>query len=151
MRREYPDSPIIGVGAVVFKEKSVLLAKRAREPGMGQWSIPGGAVELGETLEEALIREIGEEVSISFEIGGLVRLLDRVLFDRNNRVRYHYVIADYWGRWLAGDPVPDSDVSEARFFTVEDVLSMNIHKELRETILMADEMRKRVISPTDAI
>ncbi|MFC1821710.1 NUDIX hydrolase [Thermodesulfobacteriota bacterium] len=143
MRREYPDAPIIGVGGVIFKEESVLLAKRAREPGKGQWSIPGGAVELGETLTDALIREIREEVSIRFEIRGLVRVLDRIFFDRNKRVRYHYVIADYWGLWLEGDPVPATDVSEARFFTTRHVSRMKIHRDLRETLLMAEEMRKK--------
>ncbi|MFH1490346.1 MAG: NUDIX domain-containing protein, partial [Pseudomonadota bacterium] len=99
MKREYPESPIVGVGAVIFKDNKVLLVKRAKEPGKGLWSLPGGALELGESLVDGLKREISEEVSIEIEVGGLVRVLDRILRDQEERVRYHYVIVDYWG-WL---------------------------------------------------
>ena len=97
MKREYPEAPIVGVGGVIFKDSSVLLVKRGQEPGKGQWSLPGGAVELGETLTHALKREILEEASINIEVGGLIRLLDRIVHDRQKRVQYHYVIVDKWG------------------------------------------------------
>jgi mutator protein MutT len=96
MKREYPEHPIMGVGGVIFHDQSVLLVRRNQEPAIGQWSLPGGAVELGETLDEALKREIQEEVSIKIEIGGLVRVLDRIIYDQEKRIRFHYVIADYW-------------------------------------------------------
>src|SRR3989304_272920 len=97
VRREYPNSPIIGVGAIIFNGDQVLLAKRGQEPGKGLWTLPGGVVELGECLEEAVKREILEELSVEIRICGLVRLLDRIVRDEAGKIRYHYVIADYWG------------------------------------------------------
>ena len=145
MKREYPEYPIIGVGAVIFRDSSVLLAKRNQEPGKGQWSLPGGVLELGETLIDALKREIYEEVSIKIEVGGLVRLLDRILYDQEKRVRFHYVIADYWGLMISGQPAPATDISEARFVSLSRVQKMEIHKDVKETILMAVKMRQAII------
>lgn len=141
MRRKYPESPIVGVGGVIFKESSILLVKRDQEPGKGQWSLPGGVVELGETLTDALRREILEEVSINIEIGGLVRLLERILHDREKRVQYHYVIADYWGWMISGKLRPESDVSDACFVTLSQLKNMGIHHLVEETIRMAIGMR----------
>jgi ADP-ribose pyrophosphatase YjhB (NUDIX family) len=97
LKREYPKSPIVGVGAVIFDGASVLLAQRGQEPAKGTWSLPGGAVELGEKLVDALKREILEEIGIEIEVGGLVRVLDRIVRDGKKRIQYHYVIVDYWG------------------------------------------------------
>ena len=141
MKREYPETPIIAVGGVIFHGQSVLLVKRNQEPGIGQWSLPGGVVELGETLTDALRREIYEEVSIKIEIGGLIRLLDRIMYDQDKRIRFHYVIADYWGWMVSGQPDPGSDISDARFLSPKHVQTMGIHKEVEETILMAAKMR----------
>ncbi|UCF55791.1 MAG: NUDIX hydrolase [Deltaproteobacteria bacterium] len=141
MKREYPEHPIIAVGGIIFHGQSVLLVKRNREPGKGQWSLPGGAVELGETLKEALKREISEEVSIKIEIGGLVRLLDRIIEDPENRIRFHYVIADYWGWKVSGQSHPASDISDARFVPLKEIQKMEIHEEVEKTILMAVKMR----------
>ena len=141
MRREYPEAPIVGVGGIIFKDDSILLVKRAQEPGKGQWSLPGGAVELGETLTHALKREINEEVSIKIEIGGLVRVLDRIVHDAQNRFRYHYVIADYWGRMVSGKLRPASDVSDARFIAIGQLKKMGVHQLVEETVRMAIGMR----------
>ena len=141
MRREYPEAPIVGVGGVIFKENSVLLVKRDQEPGKGQWSLPGGAVELGETLADALKREILEEVSINIEIGGLVKLLDRILRDGEQKVQYHYVIADYWGWMVSGELRPASDVSDARFVTLNQLKKMGAHPLVEETVRTALGMR----------
>jgi mutator protein MutT len=141
MRREYPEAPIVGVGGVIFRDSSVLLVKRDQEPGKGQWSLPGGAVELGETLTHALKREIREEVSIKIEVGGLVRLLDRIVHDQQKRVQYHYVIVDYWGWLISGKTSPASDVSDARFVTLSKLKNMGVHQLVEETIGMAIEMR----------
>jgi 8-oxo-dGTP diphosphatase len=141
MKREYPERPIVAVGGIIFHEDTVLLVKRDREPAMGQWSLPGGAVELGESLEEALKREIHEEVSIKIGIGGLVRLLERVVHDQERRVRFHYVIADYWGWKVSGEPRPASDISDARFVTLKEGRKLGIHKEVEATIVMAMKMR----------
>lgn len=144
MKREYPESPIVGVGVVIFDGPLVLLAKRGQEPGKGTWSLPGGAVELGEKLADAVKREVFEELGIEIELGGLVRVLDRIIQDERKRVRYHYVIIDYWGWKLSGEPKPGSDTSDIRFLSLEEIQKKDIHKEVRETILMAAERRDRV-------
>jgi 8-oxo-dGTP diphosphatase len=134
MKREYPHRPIIGVGGVIFDGATVLLARRDQDPGKGEWSLPGGAVELG---------EIEEEVGIDVEIGGLVRVLDRIVYDQRKRVRFHYVIADYWGWRVAGELQPASDISDARFVPLTALGEMRVHPEVEETILMANKLRKR--------
>ena len=143
MKREYPEQPIISVGGIIFHDQSVLLVKRDQAPGRGQWSLPGGAVELGETLHEALRREIFEEVSIEIEIGGLVRLLDRIVYDKEERIQFHYVIADYWGWLVSGQPQAGSDISDALFMEIDKFQKMGIHKEMEETIFMGIEMRDK--------
>ena len=150
MKRTYPEYPIVGVAAVLFQGDSVLLARRNKEPGKGQWSLPGGAVELGETLEEALRREIREEVSLEIEIGGLVRLIDRILYDEQKRVQYHYVIVDYWGEILSGTPKARSDISEIRFTDLNRLDDETIHEEVKETILQSSDMRKAFLKGEEA-
>jgi len=144
VKREYPESPIVGVGGVIFEGASVLLAKRGQEPAKGTWSLPGGAVELGEKVIDALKREIREEIGIEIEVVGLVRVLDRVLCDEEERIRYHYVIVDYWGWKVSGEPKPGSDTSDICFVPLEEIQKKDIHKDVLETILMAAEMRDRV-------
>ncbi|MEW6668224.1 MAG: NUDIX hydrolase [Thermodesulfobacteriota bacterium] len=142
MRREYPDHPIIGVGGVIFDGDTVLLARRNQDPGKGVWTLPGGVVELGETLEAALRREILEEASLTIEIGGLAKLLDRIVYDKAKAVRYHYVIADYWGWRISGTLRPGSDASDARFVRLTEVPNLGLHPEVVETIHTAAKMRE---------
>ena len=120
MKREYPDSPVLGVGAVIFNNEKVLLVKRGKEPGYGKWSIPGGAVELGETLKESLLREVKEETGLEVEIGGMVEVLDWVSRDAYDRIKYHYVLVDYWCKCLFLKPNPSSDVLDARWVQLSD-------------------------------
>jgi len=107
MRREYPDAPIAGVGAVIVaadtaKGPKVLLIRRAQEPLKGEWSLPGGAVELGETLGEAIRREVLEETGLAIEIVDTVKAFDRIVRDAEGRVRYHYVLVDFLCRATGG-------------------------------------------------
>jgi ADP-ribose pyrophosphatase YjhB (NUDIX family) len=143
LKREYPELPIVGVGAVIFDGASVLLAQRGQEPGKGTWTLPGGAVELGEKVVEALKREIREEIGIDIEVGGLVRVLDRIVRDEEKRIRYHYVIVDYWGWKAAGEPKPGSDTSDICFVPLKEIREKDIHREVLETILMAVDLRKQ--------
>jgi 8-oxo-dGTP diphosphatase len=142
MKREYPRRPIIGVGGVIFDGARVLLARRNQDPGKGEWSLPGGAVELGEKVVDALKREIKEEAGIIVEIGGLVRVLDRIVYDQAKKVRFHYVIADYWGWRVAGELQPASDISDTRFVTLTALREMRVHPEVEETILIAEKLRR---------
>ena len=114
MKREYPEQPVVAVGAAVFSGSSVLLVQRDQEPGLGQWTLPGGAVELGESLCDAIKRELLEEASIRIGVGGLIKVFDRVDRDLDGGVRYHYVLVDYWGWIVSGTPYPGSDVSKVR-------------------------------------
>jgi len=120
MQREYPDSPVLGVGAVIFNNEKVLLVKRGKEPGYGKWSIPGGAVELGKTLKESLLKEVREETGLEVEIGGMVEVLDWVSRDAYDRIKYHYVLVDYWCKCLFLKPNPSSDVLDARWVQLSD-------------------------------
>lgn len=120
MEREYPDRPILGVGAVIFFGGKVLLVKRGKEPGYGKWSIPGGAVELGETLKEGVLREVKEETGLEVEIGGTVEILDWVSRDENDRIKYHYVLVDFWCKCLTLELNPSSDVIDARWVQLSD-------------------------------
>lgn len=107
MRREYPDAPIAGVGAVIVAEdpagtQRVLLIRRGQEPLKGEWSLPGGAVELGETLEEAIRREVLEETGLMVDPVDVVEAFDRISRDDAGRVRYHYVLVDFLCRVQGG-------------------------------------------------
>ena len=137
MKREYPERPIVGVSAVIFVDKSVLLVRRKQEPAKGQWSFPGGAVELGEGILEALARELREELSVKIAVGGLVGVFDKIFHDRKNQVQYHYVIVDYWGWLVEGKPTPASDVSEVLLVPLDKLEEFDVDQELKETIRKA--------------
>lgn len=124
MKREYPDAPIAGVGAVIVRDgdpPSVLLIRRGQEPLKGEWSLPGGAVELGETLEEAIRREVLEETGLVIEPAGVVQAFDRIARDADGRVRYHYVLVDFLCRVTGGSLACASDAVEARWAGLEDL------------------------------
>ena len=114
MQREYPLDPLVGVGAVVVDNGRVLLVRRGREPLKGQWSLPGGLVELGESLIAGVAREVLEETGLIVEPVELVELLDRIHHE-NERVRYHYVIADYLCRVTGGTLNAASDTDDVRW------------------------------------
>jgi len=112
-RREYPERPIVGVGAVVVDAGRVLLVRRRYEPLKGRWSLPGGAVEVGEPLERAVAREILEETGLVIDVGPVVEVLDRITHDAQQRVQYHYVLIDYLCHPVGGKLAPGSDVDAA--------------------------------------
>ncbi len=114
LQREFPAAPLAGVGAVIVDHGRVLLVRRGAEPAKGRWSIPGGLIELGETLHEAVVREIREETGLIVEPLGLVELLDRI-HRADDRVRYHYVIADYLCRVTGGTLAAASDADDVRW------------------------------------
>ena len=111
--RSYPPRPVIGVGAVILDGDRVLLIKRAHEPLKGQWSLPGGGVELGETLERAVAREVHEETGLDVEVGPIVDVLDRIANDAEGRVEHHFVLVDFVCRPSGGAPWTLSSGSDA--------------------------------------
>ena len=124
---EYPDVPRVAVGAVVFRAGHVLLVKRGRPPSQGQWAIPGGRVELGETLQAAAEREINEETGLAIRAGDPVHTFDVILRDDAGRVRFHYVIVDLLADYLAGgEPRPGDDAREARWVAPQDLAELPV-------------------------
>ena len=111
--RLYPSRPVVGVGAVVLMDGKVLLVKRRYEPLAGQWSLPGGTLEVGETLEAGVAREIFEETGLEVDVGPVIDVFDRIFLDDDNRVRYHFVLIDYLCRPIGGVLAPGSDVADA--------------------------------------
>ena len=114
-RREYPERPIVGVGAVIVREGQVLIVRRRYEPLAGRWSLPGGTLELGETLEAGVAREMQEETGLDVEVGPVIEVFDRILLDDARRVRYHFVLVDYLCWPTGGDLRAGSDVDTAIF------------------------------------
>ncbi len=119
--RQYPGQPIVGVGAVIMQGGSVVLVKRRFEPLAGQWSLPGGRLELGETLEAGLAREMLEETGLEIEVGPVVDVFDRILLDPERKVRYHYVLIDYLCRPVGGVLRHGSDVAAAELVDPADL------------------------------
>jgi mutator protein MutT len=111
--RLYPERPIVGVGAVIVESGRVVLIRRRFEPLAGQWSLPGGTLELGETLEEGTAREMLEETGLVVEVGPVIEVFDRIMFDDERRVRYHFVLVDYLCWPVSGELKPGSDVEDA--------------------------------------
>jgi ADP-ribose pyrophosphatase YjhB (NUDIX family) len=110
--RSYPDRPVVGVGAVVFVEGKVVLVKRAHEPLKGQWNLPGGAVELGETLDQACAREMREETGLVVEVGPVIEVFDRIMLDVRGGVQYHFVLVDFVCRATGGALRCGTDASD---------------------------------------
>jgi 8-oxo-dGTP diphosphatase len=116
VRREFPEAPIVGVGAVVIDGTKVLLVRRGQEPLKGEWSLPGGALELGETLQQGVVREVLEETGLIVVPGGIVEILDRIIQDEaSGRVRYHYVLIDFVCHVTGGTLCSASDAEEVRW------------------------------------
>jgi 8-oxo-dGTP diphosphatase len=118
--REFPDAPRVGVGAVILDGTRVLLARRGRAPSAGKWSIPGGLVDVGERLEDALLREIEEESGLRVRLLGLCGVIDRVVREQD-AVRYHYVIIDYAAEPVGGRLQAGSDAAEVRWVEVDEL------------------------------
>jgi len=129
MAREYPAHPVVGVGAVVVRDGKALIIKRAHEPRKGEWSLPGGLLELGESLQDAAQREIKEETGLDVDVGPVIETFDRVHRDDHGRIRYHFVIVDFVCWSNRGVAVPGSDAEGVAWVTPEeiDVYEVNAH------------------------
>ena len=124
--RSYPQQPVVSVGAVIVDGGRVLLIKRGQPPLQGRWSLPGGVVEIGETLQAALAREVREETGLEIDVGPVVEVLDRIEREDDNRVEYHYVIIDYRCLVRGGRLACGSDADDARWVSASDVASFNV-------------------------
>ena len=128
IKREFPDQPVVAVGAFIVKDGQVLLVQRGHEPRKGLWTVPGGVVELGESLHDAIRREVQEETGLEIEVGDVVTVVDRITPGESGP-QYHYVIIDYAARWLAGDAQALTDVDAVRWVApgeIDDPLIRNL-------------------------
>jgi len=142
--RKNPSRPIVGVGAVVFKGDNVLLIKRGKPPKKGEWSLPGGGQQLGETVLQAVHREILEETGIKIKIERLLDVVDFIEPARNpsqNTLKYHYTLIDYGAEYVSGDLRAMSDACEARFFSLAEALSLPLWTETKRIIQVAATAR----------
>ena len=135
MKREYPESPLVGVGAVIVQKNRVLLIRRGTPPLLGEWSLPGGVLECGETLREAVVREAREETGLVVEPGEMLGVYERVIRDDEWRVRYHFVLIDFLCRPLSGDLKAGSDAEDVRWFTRDELPALNLAYDANDVVL----------------
>ena len=126
MKRDYPERPIIAVGAIIVKDACVLLVRRATEPLKGEWSVPGGMLELGEKLRDGTAREALEETGLQVEAGEVLDVFDSIFTDDEGRTQYHYVLIDFLCRPLSGEATPGSDVSEVKWVTESELAGVQL-------------------------
>ncbi len=139
-----PASPIVGVGGVVIDGDRVLLVRRGRPPLQGEWSLPGGGVEVGETLEAAVAREVREETGLAVTVGALLDVLDRIQLGDDRRVDYHFVILDYLCTPAGGTMAPGSDAADARWVSASDLDEYRLTEKARQIIGKAFDIANRL-------
>lgn len=139
--REYPDFPIPGVGVIAFYDDAVLLVQRGKEPRRGEWSIPGGAIEVDESTRDAALREFREECGGEIELRELVDVVDVLMRDEAGRVKYRYVLIDYWGEWHGGELQAASDVMQVRWVAPNELDGYGLPEFTRTVINKAVKMR----------
>jgi mutator protein MutT len=133
----------VGVGAVVFKGGEVLLVRRGQEPALGSWSLPGGLVELGETLSEAMQRELTEETGLTVTLLGIAAVLEHIFPDPDGRIAYHYVLVDYLCDYSGGELNPGSDITAARFVALSDLSGFDLPQLTADVIRRAWEQKQQ--------
>ena len=135
--RSYPQRPFLAVSAAIVRDGKILVVRRARPPAHGVYTLPGGVVELGETLTQALIREVREETSLAIEPVGLAGFREAITRDRDNRVERHFVILPFAARWLAGEPVLNEELCEARWLRPPELTGLPTTPGLAEIVASA--------------
>ena len=141
MSRLYPKRPIVGVGVVVLRGDRVLLVRRAKPPRQGEWSLPGGAQELGETVFEAGRREVLEETGVTVEVRGLLDVVDSIQPDDRERIRYHFTLVDVLAVWISGEARAAGDAAEVAWFGRAAVPGLGLWSETERIIRLGFERR----------
>jgi mutator protein MutT len=134
MNREYPEAPIVAVGVVVKRGREVLLVRRLNEPSRGRWSLPGGVVELGETIREAARREAQEECGLEVEPGEVLAVVDHIVRDEAGRIRFHYVLIDLLAEYVGGEPAAASDIGDARWVREEELAELDVTEKASQLV-----------------
>lgn len=132
-----PERPVVGVGVVVRRFGAVLLVRRARQPRLGEWSIPGGRQELGETVFEAAIREVAEETGVAIRPARILTVVDSITRDAAGAIAFHYTLVEIAADWVAGDPVAASDAAAARWADPAEAMRLVAWEETRRVIRLA--------------
>jgi 8-oxo-dGTP diphosphatase len=132
--REYPKSPLVGVGAVVIKEAKILLVKRAVPPGIGKWSIPGGLVEIGETLSQACVRETEEETGLKIEVLELINVFDMIDRDEDARTRYHYVLIGFLAKPVGGTEKMSGECTDMKWVPHTEAKAMDLTRTAQRAL-----------------
>jgi len=138
--RRYPERPIAGVGGVILIDGKVLLIRRRFEPNAGRWSLPGGTLEVGETLQEGTAREMKEETGLDVEVGPVIDVFDRIIHDGDGRVQFHFVLVDFLCRPVGGTPAPSSDASDLTLTDPSDLGPYDLTEKTLEVIRRAIHM-----------
>ncbi|MGH9642267.1 MAG: NUDIX hydrolase [Terriglobales bacterium] len=137
MKRDYPDRPLVGVGAVVVREGKVVIVQRGTEPLKGQWSVPGGALEVGETLRECAAREALEETGLKVQAGEVLEVFDSIYRQANGRIQFHYVLIDFACRWIEGELRAGGDAVQAKWVTLGELSEYEVAETARKVIAKA--------------
>ena len=146
--RQYPERPIVGIGAVIVDDRGrVVLIKRRYDPLAGRWSLPGGAVELGETLEASVAREMLEETGLDVDVGPVIEVFDRITVDDDRRVRYHYVLVDYLCWPVGGELCAGGDVDDAVFVAPADLKAYDLTVKATAVIERALQLAREAPRP----
>ena len=147
MNREYPDVPLIGVGAVIVDAGRVALVRRGQPPLLGEWSIPGGVLEVGETLREGAMREAREETGLIVDAGELLGIFERLVPGEDGRLRYHYVLMDFLCVWTGGELLAASDAADVRWFRSEELEALKLAPDTLAVIQKAFETAAKAGNP----
>ena len=135
--REYPERPFVGVGVVVLRGDEVLLVQRGKAPNKGQWSIPGGKQRLGETVMQAVHRELLEETGVKIKQAALLDVVDVIMQDDNGKIQYHYTLVDYQAEWLSGECRSGDDADAVKWISFDELNSVGLLAKTRDIILKA--------------
>ena len=147
--RTYPTFPIPSVGAVILKNDHILLIQRGQAPAIGKWTLPGGVIELGESPEEALIREVKEECNLRITVIGVIDVVNKMIQDEHNAIKYHYVIIDYLVRCQTDEPLnqislqPGTDVTDVRWVPLQEVTQYELTEGLLRIIRAGVAMQEQ--------
>ena len=147
MNREYPDVPLIGVGAVIVDAGRVALVRRGQPPLLGEWSIPGGVLEVGETVREGAMREAREETGLIVDAGELLGIFERLVPGEDGRLRYHYVLMDFLCVWTGGELLAASDAADVRWFRPEELEALKLAPDTLAVIQKAFETAAKAGNP----
>lgn len=153
MKREYPDAPVAAVGVVLLEGDEILLIRRGKEPMRGRWSLPGGAVELGETVRQAAERETQEECGVEIRATEVIEVLDAITPDDEGRVRFHYILTELLADYVRGMPAASSDALEACWFPLDQIGDLDILPITVKVIRAGADLQRRIHSgeiPTGA-